>query len=251
MTSAALAALVHVVVVAGLFLLPGTADGGDGLAATAIPVTLVEPVIEEPPMPGPAPEPQPVEAPPPEPVTEPAPAEDTAPPPLSDIVETPEALAPPTTPDAEPVEPDPVTPSTPAPPPPSETAEPGPGTVSLDAPKTPAPTASPEQASASGDGRKQADGSGEAAMTAYLTNVRKQLMRHAPKAVPGARDCTVEFRLSHPGTVTAASLRTSSGSPRYDRRCLQAVHAAAPFPPAPDSAPEGALFFRIEMRQRR
>lgn len=94
-------------------------------------------------------------------------------------------------------------------------------------------------------------GEGEVDMTAYWQAVQQKLARYAPSGVRGARDCEVEFRLSRHGEVVFVGIRTSSGTPLYDRRCLRAVTNAAPFPDAPPGAEAADLSFAIVMLQRR
>jgi len=85
---------------------------------------------------------------------------------------------------------------------------------------------------------------------AYLRDVRLQLARHAPRGVRGAGNCEVEFRLSRSGDVIFVGIQTSSGSRLFDRRCMKAVTASAPFPDAPDGADESDLRFTIVMQQK-
>ncbi|WP_084397890.1 TonB family protein [Henriciella aquimarina] len=260
LASAALAALVHAGFAAALFLLPDSAGRGDGPATTIIPVTLVAPVIE-------APAPEPVLPPEPEPVPEPEeppgpPADIQAPGPkpqteaetasLPDVADMAQETP---VPDA--ARPEPVEPSGPAAGDSvASSAEKASGVqteTSAEPVEAPGP-GSPDVAPPSTDprdGRKRSPDSGRSAMTDYLIEVRRQLSRHAPKAVPGARDCEVEFHLSQAGELTFRAIRTSSGSPRYDRRCLKAVQSAAPYPSAPPHATGNDLRFTIIIKQRR
>ncbi|WP_084417798.1 TonB family protein [Henriciella litoralis] len=271
LTSAALAALVHAAVAAILFLLPVSAGTGEGLSETIIPVTLVAPAVEETPLPEPEPqpEPEPLPAPKPEPTPTPEPEPEPETEPETAVSSPQEQQSAPeaeTPPEAMEVIEDTDEPDMSAPPPPEPSAQedgvalsppavdptsepPRPSDTRDPADRDDASLAPQAQTSPAGDGRKRSGRDSDTAMTAYLVEVRQHLLQHAPKAISGARDCEVEFRLSPEGEVTSRAIRTSSGTPRYDRRCLKSILTAAPYPAAPPDASADDLHFTITIRQ--
>nr|WP_225908169.1 TonB family protein [Hyphomonas sediminis] len=90
----------------------------------------------------------------------------------------------------------------------------------------------------------------EVELDAYFRAVRLQLDPFAPRRVSGARDCRVAFALTQQGEVVFVRLEGSSGQKLFDRRCLKAVTAAAPFPDAPVNAQPEDLLFAITMKNR-
>lgn len=129
---------------------------------------------------------------------------------------------------------------------PAEADHKGPG-VGADFEQT--PPSSTKETSARHPLADDGEETGEPGLTRYLAEVRERLAGHAPRAVPGASDCHVTFRLSRAGALVTSGVSQSSGSPRYDRRCLKAISQAAPFPQAPDAALEEDLVFSIAIRR--
>jgi len=236
MAGVALAALAHT----GLFAAVAWMGPSSGSGVQVSDDTFIVTLVEAPPQP-PEPEPEPVPEPPPpepEPVPEPEPiADDPIPDHEADLPPAPaaEEQAAPTS-DTTPADIEPLTAS--------ESIQ----MIEEAAPPAPASTA---VASAPSAASLSTAGDGKAEMDAYLRQVRIELAKHAPRGVRGARDCKVEFRLSRSGEVVSVGIRQGSGSRLYDRRCLNAVTSAVPFPTAPPKATREDLSFTIVMQQRR
>jgi len=230
----AVAALAHTGMAAGFFLMDHASGAGRASADPVFVVTLVdlpvpEPVAEQ--QPAPVPEPEQRRVPAPEPVAEVK---------------------------AERLEPVPAVEPPVAEPAPAQTAA-QPASVedaAQDASDSQVelieetPVDEPAESAQTSSVRVGSEDDGAIDMDAYVRGVRQQLARHAPKGVAGARNCEVEFRLSRTGEVVFVGIRTSSGSPLYDRRCLKSVTAAVPFPAAPAGATTGDLSFTIVMKQK-
>ncbi len=82
-------------------------------------------------------------------------------------------------------------------------------------------------------------------LRSYGKLVWTQVTRRKPRHVtyPGAT--LIRFALSPAGSLISAEVVDSSGSPSLDRLALDAVTAAAPFPPPPAGAGEERLRFTI------
>lgn len=83
---------------------------------------------------------------------------------------------------------------------------------------------------------------------AYRHAVWRRLADHPPAARPGSGVARVRFSLNPAGQLVSVRLMRSSGRPAFDRACLAAVRAAAPFPPAPESADASDLVFEAPIR---
>jgi len=237
MAGVALAALAHT----GLFAAVAWMGPSSGSGVQVADDTFIVTLVEAPPQP-PEPEPEPVvETPPPEPdpVPEPEPVKedpipeheaDLPPPPVAEEQAAPVS-------DTIPAEIEPL--------PAGESIE------MIEEAATPPAPASTAQAPAPSAGSLSTPGDGKAEMDAYTRQVRIELAKHAPRGVRGARDCKVEFRLSRAGEVVSVGIRKGSGSRLYDRRCLNAVTSAVPFPTAPPGATREDLSFTIVMQQKR
>lgn len=238
MAGVALAALAHT----GLFAAVAWMGPSSGSGAQVADDTFIVTLVEAPPQP-PEPEPEPVPQPPPpepEPVPEPEPepvADDPIPDHEADLPPAPatEDQAAPIS-DTAPADIEPLTASESI-----EMIEEAPSPASASTAEAPAPSA----------GSQSTPGDGKAEMDAYTRQVRIELAKHAPRGVRGARDCKVEFRLSRSGEVVSVGIRQGSGSRLYDRRCLNAVTSAVPFPSAPPRATREDLSFTIVMQQKR
>lgn len=246
LASAAVAVLAHAGAITGLILLTPAGEAGQQVGEEDFEITLVElaegelladmaepepdaPVPEPPQL---APDPVPQASPDPELQVEtvaPEPAPDLLP--ASDMSSDPEADNPAPAATTEPVQP--LS---------EEVAD-----IAIPDAAVSVPSASASSSSAPASPVSE----GEIDLTAYWRAVQQQLARHAPRGVRGARDCEVEFRLSGEGEVVFVGIRTSSGIPLYDRRCLRAVTHAAPFPAAPPGTAPEDLSFTIVMLQRR
>lgn len=78
---------------------------------------------------------------------------------------------------------------------------------------------------------------GNAAATAYPGEIFKRISRYSRNLSVNTRGkATVNFRIAANGGLAAISLSRSSGSSLLDRKALQAVQRAAPFPPPPPGA---------------
>ncbi|HPF22517.1 MAG TPA: TonB C-terminal domain-containing protein [Hyphomonas sp.] len=234
----AVAALAHAGMAAGFFLMDHASGAGRASADPVFVVTLVdlpvpETIVEQ--QPAPDPEPEKPEVPAPEPVAELK----------ADAV----AAKPEPVPAVEPPATEPAPAQTVAPPASVEDAVQGPSDTSV-ALIEETPVDEPAESAQASSALVGSEDDGAIDMDAYVRGVRQQLARHAPKGVAGARNCEVEFRLSRTGEVVFVGIRTSSGSPLYDRRCLKSVTAAVPFPAAPAGATAGDLSFTIVMKQK-
>ncbi|MEZ6011554.1 MAG: TonB C-terminal domain-containing protein [Hyphomonas sp.] len=217
----AVAALAHTGMAAGFFLMDHASGAGRASADPVFVVTLVdlpvpEPVAEQ--QPAPVPEPEQRRVPAPEPVAEVK----------ADAV----AAKPEPVPAAEPPVTEPAPAQTAAQPASVEDAAQGASDTHLELIEE-TPVDEPAESAQAASALVGSEDDGAIDMDAYVRGVRQQLARHAPKGVAGARNCEVEFRLSRTGEVVFVGIRTSSGSPLYDRRCLKSVTAAVPFPAAP------------------
>lgn len=85
-------------------------------------------------------------------------------------------------------------------------------------------------------------------LEAFRKAVWNRLAEHAPAARTGAGVARVTFTLSADGALLKVRLARSSGDPAFDRACLAAVRAAAPFPAAPDGAGPSDLVFEAPVR---
>ena len=243
MAGVALAALAHTGLIAGVFMLEPAGGAGRHPADGVFIVTLVDdPVPDIPPERELMPEPAPAKPAAPEPVQEmpePEPTPDHA----ADIGRGPSVETAPGVPEpvsskasAESRYPSGETPDTP---------------MDLLEERSVNEAAETSQAESMSAEPFSAEGNGKVDMDAYLRAVRLRLAEHAPKGVTGARNCEVEFQLSREGEVIYVGIRTSSGSRLFDRRCLNSVTSAVPFPAAPSGASAEDLSFSIVMKQKR
>ncbi|WP_374572960.1 TonB family protein [Phenylobacterium sp.] len=83
---------------------------------------------------------------------------------------------------------------------------------------------------------------------AYRRQVWSHLAAHPPRAQPGAGVTRVAFRLDGSGGLVSLRLARSSGRPAFDRACLAAVRAAAPFPSPPEGLTDADLAFEVPIR---
>jgi protein TonB len=240
MAGVALAALAHTGLFAAVAWMGPSSGSGVQIADDTFIVTLVE-APPQPPEPEPEPEPV-VETPPPEPVPVPEPQPEPV---TEDPIPEHEADLPPPAAEDQAAPASDTTPAEIEPLPAGESIE------MIEEAATPPAPASTAEAPASSAGSLSTPGDGKAEMDAYTRQVRIELAKHAPRGVRGARDCKVEFRLSRSGEVVSVGIRQGSGSRLYDRRCLNAVTSAVPFPTAPPKATREDLSFTIVMQQRR
>ena len=74
------------------------------------------------------------------------------------------------------------------------------------------------------------------------------LAAHPPKAARGAGLAVIAFTLSADGELAELSVARSSGRAAFDRACLAAVRAAAPFPAPPREVASRDMSFEISIR---
>ena len=205
----------------------GVGLGSQELLETVVDVDFVTPAAPEP---APEPEPQPVAAPEPPPET-PAPPPPSAPPPPPPPAE---AETPPPPPEVKPAPP--VRKPKPAP-----EARPvqkrAPAPVTASAPATPAVSLSPRQ-----DGVLSLP---DDALTAYSRVVWARIERRKPRDIHAPGVATVTFALGADGALLSTRLGAGSGNDGLDRAALDAVAAAAPFPPPPAGVSPAKLVFSI------
>ncbi|MGY6411487.1 MAG: energy transducer TonB family protein [Alkalilacustris sp.] len=77
--------------------------------------------------------------------------------------------------------------------------------------------------------------------------IRAHIMRRSPRA-PAAGQVLLRLDISADGTLRAAELARSSGTPALDRAALAAVRAAGRFPPAPAALGGGVHRFTLPLR---
>ena len=77
----------------------------------------------------------------------------------------------------------------------------------------------------------------------YAAEVWRRLAAHRPRGVRGAAVARVRFALDIDGAVRSAQIVASSGSALFDRACLDAVYAAAPYPTPPSALTADDLVF--------
>lgn len=76
----------------------------------------------------------------------------------------------------------------------------------------------------------------------YLAGLNRLIDQNWQRvAVASTRRTEIRFRVDRQGRVTGLQLLRSSGDPAVDRAALEAVRAAAPFAPLPQTAPEEVL----------
>jgi protein TonB len=80
----------------------------------------------------------------------------------------------------------------------------------------------------------------------YAAEVWRRLAEHPPSGPAGRRVATVAFELDREGRLTDLRLARSSGLVAFDRACLAAVRAAAPFPRPPAQVRD--LSFTVPIR---
>lgn len=81
----------------------------------------------------------------------------------------------------------------------------------------------------------------------YAARVWSRIAAHRPRGVRGAGDARIVFGLDRMGRVRFARIASSSGSPAFDRACIAAVRAAAPYPAPPTALNEAELVFEAPM----
>lgn len=91
-----------------------------------------------------------------------------------------------------------------------------------------------EQAKVQGTAKGRAQASGNAAVSNYPGKVMRKLAR--VQKIRGTGKARVSFKIAANGGLASVSLRSSSGSPAFDKAALRAVQRAAPFPPPPPGA---------------
>ncbi|MEI7611065.1 MAG: TonB family protein [Rhodospirillaceae bacterium] len=204
---------------------------GAGLGSQERPEAVVEvdfvtpPASDPEPQPVTAPEPEPPpEAPPPPPPPPPAEAESPPPPPPPEIKPAPPVRKPKPAPEARPVQ------------------KPPPAPVTASAPAAPAVSASPRQ-----DGLLSRP---DDALAAYSRVVWARIERRKPRDIHAPGVATVTFALGADGALLSARLGAGSGNDGLDRAALDAVAAAAPFPPPPAGVSPAKLVFSIPFQFR-
>jgi protein TonB len=80
----------------------------------------------------------------------------------------------------------------------------------------------------------------------YAAQVWRRLAEHPPSGPAGRRVAMVAFEIDRDGRLTDLRLARSSGLVAFDRACLAAVRAAAPFPRPPAQVRE--LSFTVPIR---
>ena len=85
----------------------------------------------------------------------------------------------------------------------------------------------------------------------YAARVWSRIAAHRPRGVRGAGDVRIVFGLDRMGRVRFARIAASSGSPAFDRACLAAIRAAAPYPAPPTALDEAELVFEAPMLNER
>lgn len=139
-----------------------------------------------------------------------------------------------------------------------------PGMTTIDSPATPAAAdASPASAAGSVSGQKDRDGresaslagsndsaSAQRLLDAYGRELWKRIAAHKPKGLQQVASTEISFVVAADGMLLAASVSRSSGKAELDELALQAVHAAAPFPPPPSTLTARSLTFEISFNFR-
>ncbi len=117
---------------------------------------------------------------------------------------------------------------------------PMPGAAAKSAPDKPRQDTQPPQrqrhAAATGRSTNARSGqvtAGRGNLSDYSAEVRTRIARHRPGSLPHTGTATVSFAISGSGSLIYARLIHSSGNAAIDAAALQAVRAAAPFPPPP------------------
>jgi protein TonB len=103
------------------------------------------------------------------------------------------------------------------------------------------PAPPPPQAAA----RLAATSSLDDELRSYGQLVWMQVTRRKPRTVSTSGTTVIRFALSTTGSLMMAEVVNSSGSPSLDHLALDAVQAAAPFPPPPPGAGEDRLRFTV------
>lgn len=111
-------------------------------------------------------------------------------------------------------------------------------------------TANADAASAPIAGAVTAVGAGDV-LDPYAARVWSRIAAHRPRGVRGAGDARVVFGLDRAGRVRFARVASSSGSPAFDRACIAAIRAAAPYPTPPAVLSEADLVFEAPMLNQR
>lgn len=82
-------------------------------------------------------------------------------------------------------------------------------------------------------------------LDAYGRDLWKRIAAHKPKGLQLVASTGISFVVATDGALLAASVSRSSGKAELDGLALQAVHAAAPFPPPPSTLNARSLTFEI------
>lgn len=101
-----------------------------------------------------------------------------------------------------------------------------------------------DRGSASSAG-SNASASAQRLLDAYGRDLWKRIAAHKPKGSQLVASTEISFVVATDGALLAVSVSRSSGKAELDRLALQAVHAAAPFPPPPSTLKAGSLTFEI------
>ena len=84
----------------------------------------------------------------------------------------------------------------------------------------------------------------------YLASLSSKLWQEWSRWAGSSQphNCVVTFSIERDGSASNVTLKTSSGDPFYDKRALQSVQYAAPFPPLPAGFARGSLDLYVEFK---
>lgn len=217
--------LFHAAVVALLLNSPALPKTGpDGETALVVAIT-----IPPPPEPEPEPEPEPQ----PKPEEKPAPKVEPVQKPIPAPTPKPEA----------PKKPVPTAKPKPA-------AEPSPASLATEppAPADPAPveaTSAPSAAPPAAPATSPSAPAGDDRLQRYAQLLWTQIMEHKPKGIRMRGTVGLTFKIGSDGRVLSATVSRSSGRDSLDQVALDALTAAQPFPPPPETAGSFTLSFEF------